>query len=56
MSDKKDTVLTGYKIATGEDTDGYSWVSFKVKYYPPPADPKGEGVIMTGKPKNGFYI
>lgn len=50
MADKKDTVLTGMYTAAAEDGDGYSWCEFTVKYYPPPPDPQGEGVIMSGKP------
>ncbi|MGM0600077.1 MAG: hypothetical protein ACQETH_09715, partial [Candidatus Rifleibacteriota bacterium] len=50
MADKKDTVLTGPYTAAAEDGDGYSWCTFAIKYYPPPPDPQGEGVIMSGMP------
>lgn len=50
MADKKDTVLTGTLTAKGEDKDDYAWTTFTIKYYPPPPDPKGEGVVMSGKP------
>jgi len=50
MADKKDTVLTSFYTAKGEDDKDYAWTSFVVKYYPPPPDPKGEGVVMSGKP------
>ncbi|MBU1108027.1 MAG: hypothetical protein KKB51_15245 [Candidatus Riflebacteria bacterium] len=51
MADKKDTVLTGYFDAQTEDpSSNYSIATFTVEYHPPPPDPKGEGVVMTGKP------
>lgn len=53
LAGDKESVLSGERTAVGEDSDGYSWVTFTIKGidFPPPG--AGDGVIMSGKPRSG---
>lgn len=53
LAQDKESVLSAQRTAVGEDSDGYSWVTFTIKGIDPPPTGTGGGIIMSGKPRGG---
>ncbi|HOY67434.1 MAG TPA: hypothetical protein PLP29_11125 [Candidatus Ozemobacteraceae bacterium] len=53
LAQDKESVISGLRTAVGEDSGGYSWVTFTIKGVDPNPTGTGGGIIMSGKPAGG---
>jgi len=55
LADGKESVLSAEQTAYGEDSDQFSWTTFKIKPVPLVAFPGGSAMLMSGRPVSGGY-